>query len=172
MIRVSAPELRGARVVLRAPEPRDADELRRQHLTPEVFRWWGRPHGDFPFEEDPGTTFLTITVDDAPAGWIQFTEEPDPDYRHASIDLFVDPARHRQGLASDAIGAVMVHLVEERGHHRVTIDPSVDNAAAIACYERAGFRPVGVLRAAWRDPDGVWRDDLLMDWLAPSVSRG
>jgi aminoglycoside 6'-N-acetyltransferase len=28
----------------------------------------------------------------------------------------------------------------------VTIDPSVDNAAAIRSYEKVGFRPVGVMR--------------------------
>lgn len=163
-----APRLRGDRVVLRPPEERDAPELLRQHHTPEVFRWWGEPDEHFPFETDTHTTFLVITVDDDAAGWIQFTEEPDPDYRHALIDVFVDPARHRQGVASDAIRAVMRHLVEERGHHRITIDPSVGNAAAIACYESVGFRRVGVLHAAWRSPEGEWLDDLLMEWVADS----
>lgn len=162
-------ELRGARVVLRAPEPGDAGELERLHRTPEVFRWWGEPDPSFPFEQDSDTTFLAITLDGAPVGWIQFDEEPDPDSRHASIDLFVGPEHHRRGLGSEAIRTVMRHLVEERGHHRITIDPSVDNAAAIACYTGVGFRPVGVRHAAWRDPDGVWRDDLLMEWVSPSV---
>lgn len=161
--------LRGERVVLRAPEERDAAQLRRQHLTPEVHRWWGDPDARFPFEAEADTTFLVILVEETPAGWIQFHEEPEPDYRHASIDLFVDPAQHRRGVASDAIRTVMGHLADERGHHRITIDPCVENVAAVACYERVGFRPVGVLRAAWRGPDGVWRDDLLMEWVAPGV---
>ena len=89
--------------------------------------------------------------------------------RFKVLRSFLDPARHRQGVASDAIEVVRCHLVEERGHHRITIDPCVDNAAAIACYAAAGFRPVGVTRASWRDPDGVWRDDLLMEWVRPDL---
>ena len=164
-------ELNGERVVLRAPQPGDAAELLRMHRTPEVHRWWGAPDTDFPWYADPHTTFLAITRGDAPVGWLQFEEEPEPDYRHASIDLFVDPARHRQGIASDALRTVMAHLVEDRGHHRITIDPCVENTAAIACYRSVGFRPVGVLRAAWRSPDGVWLDDLLMDWVDARVAE-
>ena len=130
-----------------------------------MLRWWGAPDGAFPFEEAE-TTFLAICAEDVPVGWIQFDEELDPDFRHAAIDLFIDPARHRQGLASDAIATVRAELVR-RGHHRITIDPCVDNAAAIGCYERAGFRRVGVLREAWRDQEGTWRDGLLMEWIAP-----
>ena len=38
------------------------------------------------------------------------------------------------------------HLIEDRGHHRLVIDPAVDNAAAIRCYAKVGFRTVGVMR--------------------------
>jgi aminoglycoside 6'-N-acetyltransferase len=58
------------------------------------------------------------------------------------------------------------HLFEERGHHRVTIDPAAANARAIRSYERVGFRRVGVMRRYWRDPDGEWQDGLLLDLLA------
>jgi aminoglycoside 6'-N-acetyltransferase len=52
----------------------------------------------------------------------------------------------------------------ERGHHRVTIDPAVDNAAAIRSYEKSGFPRVGVMRSAWRDGwAGEWRDTLFME---------
>ena len=49
---------------------------------------------------------------------------------------------------------MVLHLVRDRGHHRLTIDPAAENAAAIRCYERAGFRRVGVMREYWRDGDG------------------
>jgi aminoglycoside 6'-N-acetyltransferase len=59
------------------------------------------------------------------------------------------------------------HLVHDRGHHRLVIDPAADNAAAIACYAAVGFRPVGVMRQYERDIDGdSWHDGLLMDLLA------
>jgi aminoglycoside 6'-N-acetyltransferase len=36
-------------------------------------------------------------VDGRVAGLIQFSEELEPKYRHAGIDLFLDPALHRRG---------------------------------------------------------------------------
>ena len=62
-------------------------------------------------------------------------------------------------------------LVRECGHHRLTIDPAAANAAAIRCYRKVGFRPVGIMRAYWRDPHtGDWRDGLLMDLLAQELT--
>jgi aminoglycoside 6'-N-acetyltransferase len=58
------------------------------------------------------------------------------------------------------------HLIEDRGHHRLTIDPAAANERAIRCYAGVGFRPVGVLRQYERDDDGGWHDGLLMDLLA------
>ena len=69
----------------------------------------------------------------------------------------------RRGVGSDAVATVCRHLVDDRGHHRVTIDPAVENTAAVRAYEKAGFVRVGVMRAAERSPAGVWRDALLME---------
>ena len=61
----------------------------------------------------------------------------------------------------------MRHLIDDRGHHRITIDPATANAAAIRAYEKVGFRPVGVMRRHERDVDGDgWHDSLLMELLA------
>jgi len=45
----------------------------------------------------------------------------------------------------------------------------VDNTVAIACYAKAGFRPVGVMRRYERGIDGTWHDGLLMDLLAEEL---
>jgi aminoglycoside 6'-N-acetyltransferase len=160
-------ELSGERVVLRPTTERDAGDLTRIHASPEVAAWWGPVPDGFPLEDEPETTRFTIVVEDRIAGLIQFGEEPEPDYRHAWVDIFIDPALHGGGLCADAIVTLVRHLVDERGHHRVTIDPAGDNAAAIRCYEKAGFRPVGVMHSAWRDPwTGAWRDTLFMELVA------
>jgi aminoglycoside 6'-N-acetyltransferase len=62
------------------------------------------------------------------------------------------------------------YLIEQRGHHRLTIDPAADNAAAIRCYEKVGFRPVGVMRRYEQGPDGTWHDGLLMELLAEDLA--
>jgi aminoglycoside 6'-N-acetyltransferase len=164
----SARPASGARsaMILRPLAAGDEAELRRIHLTPEVVRWWEVPNKAFPWDE-PESTRLTIEVDGAVAGLIQFSEELEPKYRHAEIDLFLDPALHGRGLGTDAVRRVVRELIDVHGHHRITIDPATENAAAIRAYEKVGFRTVGVMRQAERDVDGGgWHDSLLMELLA------
>jgi aminoglycoside 6'-N-acetyltransferase len=154
------------RLVVRPLAPADAAELRRIHLTPEVRRWWDQPADGFPWDE-PESTRFTIEFDGRVAGLIQYWEESEPKYRHAAIDLFLDPSLHGRGLGAAAITRVVRHLIDQRGHHRITIDPAVSNAVAIRCYEKVGFRRVGVMRCYERDVDGDgWHDGVLMELLS------
>jgi aminoglycoside 6'-N-acetyltransferase len=167
----AAPPQRPA-VTLRPLAGGDEAELRRIHATAEVSRWWDTPDERFPWDE-PQATRLTIVVDGAVAGLIQFWEEPEPRYRHAGIDLFLDPALHGRGLGTEAVPRVVRHLFEDRRHHRITIDPAAANAAAIRAYEKVGFRAVGVMRAYERDTGGGgWHDSLLMELLAGEERLG
>ena len=130
-------------------------------------RWWGEPDEGFPWSDEPEATRLTIEVDGAVAGIVQFYEEPEPRYRHAAVDLFLEPALHGRGIGTEVLRRVVRQLIDERGHHRVTIDPAAANAAAIRAYEKAGFRRVGVMRRYERDLGGEgWHDGLLMELLA------
>lgn len=102
---------------------------------------------------------------------VQYGEEDEPDYRHASIDIFLDPEVHGRGLGRDAVATLAGYLVRDRNHHRLVIDPAADNDPAIRCYAAVGFRPVGVMRRYERDVDGVgWHDGLLMDLLAEELN--
>jgi aminoglycoside 6'-N-acetyltransferase len=152
---------------LRPLAPGDEEDLLRIHRTPEVVRWWDDPESGFPWDE-PDSTRLTIVVDGRIAGLIQYWEEREPRYRHAGIDVFLDPSLHGQGVGTEAVAQVVRHLIDDHGHHRITIDPAVANAAAIRCYEKVGFRPVGVMRRAERDSGGEgWHDCLLMELVVP-----
>ena len=153
-------------IVLRPLTVGDEPELLRIHQTPEVVRWWDVPAAGFPWD-DPESTRLTIDVDGRVAGLIQFWEELEPKYRHASIDLFLDPDLHGRGVGTEVLRRVARQLFEDRGHHRLTIDPAVANVAAIRSYEKVGFKPVGVMRRYERDVGGGgWHDGLLMELLA------
>ena len=156
-------------MIHRGLTPSDAADLRRIHETPEVARWWGVLSADFP-DEDPTATRLVIEVDGAVVGMVQYFEEADPDYRHAMVDLFIDPALHGRGLGTEALRGVVEILLQERGHHRITIDPAADNAAAIRTYEKVGFKRAGILHRYERDQDGDgWHDCLLMELLADAA---
>jgi aminoglycoside 6'-N-acetyltransferase len=156
-------------LVLRPLARTDVDELLRIHGTPEIRQWWDAPDEGFPLTDDPDSTRLTIEVDGRVAGMIQYAEELEPKYRHASIDIFLDPAFHGRGIGTEAVRRVVRLLIEERGHHRITIDPAAGNVVAIRSYEKVGFRPVGVMRRYERDADGEgWHDGLLMELVVDS----
>jgi RimJ/RimL family protein N-acetyltransferase len=165
-------QIHGERVVLRPVQPADTGELVRIRRTPEVSARWGDVADEdpaWPFDDDE-TVVYSVLVDGAVVGMIQYSEELTPQYRHAGIDLFLDPPVHGQGVGRDAVRALARHLVHERGHHRLVIDPAADNVAAIRCYAAVGFRPVGVMRQYERDADGAgWHDGLLMDLLADEL---
>ena len=79
---------------------------------------------------------------------------------------------HGRGLGLDTVRVLCAHLIDDHGFHRVVADPEAENEIAIACFRRAGFRPVGVLREYLRDRSGVWKDGLLLDLLAEEFIRG
>jgi aminoglycoside 6'-N-acetyltransferase len=167
--------LEGDLVRLRPVRDDDVRELARIRTTPEVHRYWrggddmvAAVHEDL---DEVGSVHYVVEVDGRVVGWIQWQAEEEPDYRHAEIDIYLDPAVHGRGIGTDAVRTLARHLVDDRGHHRVTIDPAVDNAAAIRAYEKVGFRAVGVLRQSERGADGAWHDSLLMDLLAAELER-
>jgi aminoglycoside 6'-N-acetyltransferase len=166
--------LHGARVTLRRATQTDIPELARIRSAEEVRRWWrGDEDMTAAVAEDldqPDVETFVIEHEGRVAGAIQWQAETEPDYRHANIDIYLDPALHRRGLGSDAIRTLVRHLIADRGHHRLVIDPAADNTAAIGCYTKVGFKPVGLMRRYERGLDGTWHDGLLMDLLADDLT--
>ena len=164
-------KLVGERVVLVPVGDEHVEALKRIRRTPEVRVRWGDvgDEPDWPYD-DPGTVCYAIAHDGVVRGLVQYGEETEPSYRHASLDIFLDPAVHGQGLGRDAVRTLARHLIRDRGHHRLVIDPASDNEAAIRAYAAVGFRPVGVMRQYERDVEGSgWHDGLLMDLLAEEL---
>ena len=128
--------------------------------------------------EDDEIAVWAIEVEGRVVGIIQASEETEPHYRHAGIDIVLESSAQGRGLGSDAVRTVARWLIRERGHHRLTIDPAADNGAAIAALrdlvEREGIfggpSCGAVLVAAAREaqrmtsgtivallPDGGWK---------------
>ncbi|MGC4891445.1 GNAT family N-acetyltransferase [Micromonospora sp. DT227] len=166
--------LRGRTVTLRPATDADVAALAAIRATPEVRRWWRG--GDDLAEAvradlaDDSLAIFVIEHEGRLVGAIQWYAETDPDYRHASLDIFLDPEVRGAGLGGDAIRTLARHLADEYGHHRFTIDPAAANTAAIRAYAKVGFRPVGIMRRYERGADGRWHDALLMDLLADDLA--
>lgn len=163
---------------LRAVSAGDRPALESILAEPAVARWWTTHDLDAVVA---GTIDAFVWVieeqhEDATrvVGGIQAWENTDPEYEHAGIDLFLATVVHGRGLGPAVVRAVARWLFEDRGHHRLVIDPAAANTVAIRAYAKVGFRPVGVMRAYERGADGQWHDGLLMDLLpedmAPTVA--
>jgi aminoglycoside 6'-N-acetyltransferase len=170
------PTLHGERVTLRPLRDADLDVLVPATTLPSIAAWWGTP--DLPEREREGLVndhdggAFAIEVAGELAGWLGFNEELEPDYKHASLDIFLLPEQQDRGLGPAALRLAIRWLARERGHHRFTIDPARRNERAIRAYAAVGFQPVGVMRRYERDPDGQWMDGLLMDLLADELVDG
>jgi aminoglycoside 6'-N-acetyltransferase len=165
-------ELRGERILIRPLTPPDVPQIAAIQAEPAVARWWGEPDEAKLQGKAAGTdecTVFAIELEGEVVGLIQFYEDEGETYRHAGIDLFLSEKVQGQGLGTEAVRTMALHLVRERGHHRLIIDPAAENVAAIHAYEKVGFRPVGVMRQSERLPGGEWHDGLLMDLLADEL---
>lgn len=166
--------LHGSRVHLRPAAAADAAAFAAILRDPTVHPWWQAADPAEDAREltgrDDEVAVWAIEADGAVVGIIQAHEETEPRYRHAGIDIVLAGAAQDRGLGSDAVRTVARWLIEERGHHRITIDPAASNERAIRAYGRVGFRPVGVMRRYEGDLDGTWHDGLLMDLLADELT--
>ncbi len=166
--------LQGSRIILRAVHESDLARLLEILREPDVARHWSQPDDDFDRSEllsgddadgaECISTFV-ISLNNKIIGWIAGWEKLHRDYRHAGIDLFVSTQYQRRGFGTEAIALVCRFLFEERGHHRITIDPAADNVQAIRAYEKVGFKRVGIMRQYERGADGSFHDGMLLDLL-------
>jgi aminoglycoside 6'-N-acetyltransferase len=150
----------------------DVPRLAAIQAQPGVAAAWGEPEMEKLQDKATGTdecTVFAVELDGEVVGLVQYHEEDDPMYRHAGIDIFLSEDVQGQGLGTEAVRTMAEYLIRERGHHRLVIDPAAHNTAAIRAYEKAGFKPVGVMRQYERLPGGEWHDGLLMDLLADEL---
>jgi aminoglycoside 6'-N-acetyltransferase len=147
--------MRDGDLELRRFEHADAPAVEALFAEPGVRRWWA----DGDYDRDCG---WVVELDGRFAGWVQYVEEPYPWYPSVALDIALTSELHGRGYGRRALKLAIEHFVA-KGHHRFTIDPDPANERAVRCYEAVGFKRVGVLRAYEHDPDGGWKDGLLMD---------
>ena len=158
--------LEGDRLILRPGTESDVALLSAISSEPEVSQWWGGLSDEEIREQFVDSSLgYVVEVDGEVIGAVQYSEEEDPMYRHAGIDIFLSAASHGRGYGTEVVRVLARHLLYERDHHRIIIDPAAANGAAIRTYEKVGFRRVGLMRNYERGLDGTWHDGLLMDLL-------
>ena len=168
--------IRTARLVLRRFRPADAHSLARYRSVSEVARFqsWEAPvtvDAAAALVESfasgalgkPGWFQYAITLDDRLIGDLGVHREED--LRLAEVGITIDPDHHHRGYAREALAAVVTHLFDERGLHKVSAECDARNGPSAALLRRVGFVEEGRRRAhTWMK--GEWTDDLLFGLLA------
>lgn len=171
------PILATSRLRLRQSRPDDTDAMHACFANPEAMRFWNRPVQTKRIE----TQRVVRNCIDCTPSYYRFWAVADADTdrclgmvnyhdghirnRRAAIGYIVDPARQRQGIATEAVAALLEFCFGELGLHRVQAFIHPDNTASRALAEKLGFRCEGLLR------DNLcvgeeWRSDLLCALLA------
>ena len=150
-------------------QPDDLPLLHAWIQRPHVTQWWDEPRTLAEVEAEylpvalgkSSTRAFIARLAGEPVGFIQsyvvmgsgegwWEDETDPGAR--GIDQFLaDGERLGQGLGTAMVSAFLDHLFRDPEVTQVQTDPSPDNARAIRCYEKSGFRRVGLVDT----PDGV-----------------
>jgi ribosomal-protein-alanine N-acetyltransferase len=166
------PVLSTPRLRLRQFRAEDADAMHECFADAEAMRFWNHPMHTREIETERAVRrFIDCTpsyyrfwaVADAATdlclGLVNYHDGHIRSKRVA-IGYIVHPARHRQGIATEAVSAMLDFCFDEMGLHRVQAFIHPDNAASLRLAEKLGFRREGLLRDNLRVGD-VWRDDLL-----------
>lgn len=180
---VPHPTLSTARLRLRQFRADDADEMHTCFADPEAMRFWNQPVYTKRVETERSVrNFIDCTpsyyrfwavadaADDRCLGLVNY-HDGHIRSRRASIGYMITPTRHRQGLAAEAVTAMLDFCFAELGLHRIQAFIHPDNSASIGLVEKLGFSREGLLRDHLRVGE-VWRDDLLYALLAPEWSKG
>jgi RimJ/RimL family protein N-acetyltransferase len=121
-------------------------EAVRAKYLPRIGSGTVRPYLAFLGSEPIGfiQSYVAVETED---GWWVGNEDPGV----LGIDQFIaEPARLGQGLGTAMTCQFVALLFRDPGVSRIQVDPRPDNLRAIRCYEKAGFRPQGVVPT----PDG------------------
>jgi RimJ/RimL family protein N-acetyltransferase len=173
----SHPTLSTARLRLRQFRADDADAMHDCFASAEAMRFWNRPAHTKRIETErvvrnciectPSYYRFWAVADantDRCLGMVNYHDGHIRN-RRVAVGYIIDPARHRQGFATEAVSAVLGFCFGELGLHRVEAFIHPDNTASRSLAEKLGFRCEGVLRDHLRVGD-EWRDDMLYALLA------
>lgn len=166
------PILSTPRLRLRQFRAEDTDAMHECFANPEAMRFWNRPVHTKRIETERTVRnliectpsyyrfwALTDPASDRCLGMVNYHEGHIRNKR-ANIGYIVDPARQRQGIATEAVSAMLDFCFGELGLHRVQAFIHPDNTASRRLIEKLGFSCEGLLRDNLRVGD-VWRNDLL-----------
>lgn len=158
-------------IEFRAVTKKDLPLLKRWIATPHWQAWWGDPEREAAeiaaSLEDDAVEPMIAERGGKPVAYVQ-TYDPhledghpyqDQPFGTIGIDLSIGEASDlNKGLGTEILTTLAALLFEE-GVPRLIIDPHPDNAAAIRCYEKAGFVAFGTRETVYGPAVMMARDN-------------
>ena len=149
------------RLVLRRARPDDLAGMHAVLSDPRATRWWSTPpHPDL----QTTSHWLNGMIASPPELSEDFVVERGGQvigkagfYRLPDIGYILHPDHWGQGLASEAVGAVIAHVFHARGIDLMTADVDPENVASIRLLEGQGFSRTGFAEKTW-EVGGEWKD--------------
>ena len=140
---MTQPVLRTERLTLRPFSTADIALLHAFFSDPDATRFWSDTYKSI----DETRAFVEGTIAADPATTCDFVIERNGEaigkagmWQAPEIGFFVLPAHQRQGIAREALGAVIPHLFAAYDMGELTADVDPDNAASIGLLKSLGFR--------------------------------
>jgi [ribosomal protein S5]-alanine N-acetyltransferase len=174
-----APDLRTSRLLLRQLYVSDAPSVHIALADEVNMTWWSSgPHKSvaetkayisWNANENEGHYCWAITQsDDRAIGWVILIPKREGVHE---IGYILRPDYGRQGIAREAVHAVIDFGFSDLGLRRIFADVDPDNRASTRLVEALGFKCEGHFREEWETHIGV-RDSLVYgllasDWLGP-----
>jgi [ribosomal protein S5]-alanine N-acetyltransferase len=166
------PTLLTSRLRLRRFRIEDVDAMHECFADAEAMRFWNRPVHTKRIETErvvrncidctPSYYRFWAVADAGTDRCLGLVNYHDGHIRskRAAIGYIINPAHQRQGIATEAVSAMLDFCFGELGLHRTEafIDP--DNTPSRMLVEKLGFRSEGVLRDHLRVGD-KWRNEML-----------
>src|SRR5688572_24252530 len=157
------PQLRSARLHLREFRRDDAQALYEIHSDPAVMRYWSFPawthldqaHARVEFilgQRERGDVFVWALADidnDRLVGSVALFAL-DVAQQRGEIGYSLRSDRQGQGVAAEALRAVLAFAFDELGLARIEADADPRNGPSCRLLERLGFVREGLLRERWR----------------------
>ena len=174
------PTLLTSRLRLRQFRAEDTDAMHECFGDPDVMRYWNRPVHTKRIETERAVRNYIDCTPSYYRFWAVAEAETDRciglvSYydghirsKRAAIGYMVNPVCHRQGIATEAVSAMLDHCFGELHLHRVQAFIQPDNGASIALVEKFGFSREGLLRDNLRVGE-TWRDEMLYALLRDSA---
>lgn len=163
--------MRTERLILRAAQQKDLEDLFRMHSDPDAMAYWSTaPHS----ARSETQAILDKLIAAAKKRLVYFVFEKDGEaigfggmHKEFEIGFMLSQAYWRQGFVSEAMNTIIPYLFEETGAPYLTADADPNNAASVGLLKHLGFHETHRAKNTFCI-NGVWSNSVYFRLDKPS----